>query len=565
MRRLGGIGIVIALAVALAPAQPPATSTADEQTLTKAHIATDGPSLVAFFKARVVPDVDRQRLANLVRQLGDDSYAIRERASTELATAGLPAVALLRKAASDPDVEIARRAERCLKQIERVPTAALTAAAARLMAQRKPAGGLRVLLDYLPSADDPVVAEELREAICTLAVVNGMPDPLLTAALDDQSPARRGAAVVALVRTGRPDAIAAAGRALADGSVDVRRRAAIALVTRAKDRSAVPALIGLLAELPPAEAWPVQELLGRMAGENSPRTEPGTDEAARRKNHNAWQEWWAKHGAATDLAKLDTEPGMLGLTLVVVQRNRAPVVGAGGIGAVGAVLELDPANTVTWRIDGLPQPVDAVVLGRDRVAIAEQGSQRVTVRDFQGTEIWGASVQVPNTVQRTHGGTLFVCGRGQLTEYDPAVNFRVVYEYKRPATDMVAAFKSRSGEVTFVTFTGEVIRLDVNRNQIKSFRTQPGIGQIAGLEVLANGNLLKTAANAVVEYGPDGGPIRWQAGYSRPASVQRLSNGNTLVCGNGGVAELDKDYNATKKPIWEYRPADGLAYRARRR
>lgn len=557
MRRLGGIGIVIALAVALAPAQPPAGANADEQTLTKARIGTDGASLVAFFKSRALPDVDRQRLAALIRQLGDDAYAVRERASSELAAIGLPAVAVLRKATSDPDVEIARRAERCLKQIERVPTAALTAAAARVMAQRKPAGGLRVLLDYLPSADEPVVAEEVREAVCALAITNGVPDPLLTAALEDASPVRRGAAAVALVRTGRPDAVAAAGRALADGSVDVRRRAAVALVTRAKDRSAVPALIGLLAELPPAEAWPVQELLGRMAGENAPATTPGTDEAARRRNRDAWQGWWDKHGAATDLTKLDTEPGMQGLTLVVVQRHR-PV-------AVGSVLEIDRDKAVTWRIDGLPQPVDAVVLGRDRVAIAEQGTHRVTVRDFQGTEIWGASCQVPGSVQRTHGGTLFVCGRGQLTEYDPAADFRVVYEFKRPATDMAAAFKGRNGEVTFVTVTGEVIRLDVNRNQVRSFRTQPGIGQIAGLEVLANGNVLKTAANSVVEYGPDGGPARWQASYSRPASVQRLANGNTLVCGNGGVAELDKDYNLTKKPIWEYRPTDGIAHRARRR
>src|SRR5438128_2544271 len=78
---------------------------------------------------------------------------------------GLPAVGLLRQAERDPDVEIVRRAERCLQRIEKVPSTALSAAAARLVARRPPEGAAEVLLNYLPLADDETVADEVRDAL----------------------------------------------------------------------------------------------------------------------------------------------------------------------------------------------------------------------------------------------------------------------------------------------------------------------------------------------------------------------------------------------------------------
>src|SRR5206468_4091377 len=136
MRRLGGIGVVIAMLLA-APgrAQTPAGPNADEVTLSKAQVGGDGASLIAYFKSRMVSEPELRRIQAIVRQLGDDSYAVRERATGELIAAGLPAVAPLRLATKDPDVEIARRAERCLKKIERVPLAVVSAAAARVIAQ----------------------------------------------------------------------------------------------------------------------------------------------------------------------------------------------------------------------------------------------------------------------------------------------------------------------------------------------------------------------------------------------------------------------------------------------
>src|SRR5437763_1722749 len=124
-----------------------------------AQVGTDGPALLGYFRRRTVGEAERQRLEQLIRQLGDDAFAARERAADELVRAGLPAVGLLRQAQADADVEVARRAERCLQRIEKVPSTSLSADAARMVAVRKPPGAVAVLLNYLPLADDDTVPD----------------------------------------------------------------------------------------------------------------------------------------------------------------------------------------------------------------------------------------------------------------------------------------------------------------------------------------------------------------------------------------------------------------------
>src|SRR5581483_7447429 len=192
---------------AAAAAAPPANPAADDKLLATAHVGTDGPALVAYFRQRTVGAADRQKIDDLIRRLGDPAYPVREQASADLVACGLPAIGPLRQAMADPDVEIARRAERCLQRIERVPSTALSAAAARAIARAKPPGAAAALLAYLPVADDEAVADEVREALAAVALRDGRPDPLLEQALDDPAPLTRGAAAEALIRSGNPQAV----------------------------------------------------------------------------------------------------------------------------------------------------------------------------------------------------------------------------------------------------------------------------------------------------------------------------------------------------------------------
>jgi hypothetical protein len=551
------LGIAAGAALAALPggaAGPPAPAT-DEQILQAAQIGNDDSSLIAYFRQRTVGDTDRQRIETLIRQLGDPAYAVRERAGAELVACGLPAVGPLRQAQTDLDVEVARRAERCLQRIERVPSTALSAAAARLVAKRKPSGAVGVLLDYLPLADDETVADEVREALAAVALRGGRPDPLLEQALEDPLPLKRGAAAEVLIRTGRPEVVELSRKALADGNLDVRLRAALALVTRAKDRRSVPAMIDLLAELPQGSGWRVEEVLTRLAGEGAPAVSLGSDETARQKCRDAWRAWWDQNGAAVDLAKLDGSPAMLGYTLVVL-RDR---------GVNGRVIEVNANKEIVWKIEGLQQPSDAVVVGRDRVLVAEYTNHQISERDFSGKVIWKKQVVLPVAVQRLPNGNTFVVSRNQLVELD--TNQREVSTYQRTQHDIVAAQRLRNGETVFVTTAGACVRLDANNREAKSFQMGRVFYTFGGVEVLPSGRILVTQRDGVAEYDPDGGE-KWSAKFSRPNSVQRLPNGNTLVASGMSplpqavVAELDRGGHT----VWEYSPPDGSQpWRARRR
>ncbi|HEY1378860.1 MAG TPA: HEAT repeat domain-containing protein [Gemmataceae bacterium] len=553
-RRVCGAALVLALAAVAAPGA--GTPADDDQLLRQAQIGTDGPALLAYFRQRTVTDADRQRIDALIRQLGDPAYAVRERASAEVVACGIAAIGPLRAATADPDVEIARRAERCLQKIERVPTTALSAAAARAVARRKPAGAVGVLLNYLPAADDEGVADEVRESLAAVAVTDGKPDPLLGQTLDDPNPLKRGAAAEALARSGLPAAVELSRKALADGNADVRLRTALALVTHAKDKKAMPAMIGLLAELPQGSGWKIEDVLVRLAGEGAPKASLGADDASRQRCRDAWQEWWAKNGETVDLAKLDAAPPMLGHTLLVLRER------TGG----GKVVEIDAAKKELWKIEGLQMPTDAVVVGRDRVLICEQNTHQVSERDFSGKKVyWNKQIIMPTGVQRLPNGNTFVVCRNQLVELD-ARQQQVFSHQRNQQADIAAAEKLRSGEIVYVTTGGTCVRLDAKGKEIKSFPIGRMYYSFGGLDVLPNNHILVTQRDGVAEYDGSGGPPVWQAAFPRPTSVQRLPNGNTLVASglspNSAAAELDRAGHT----VWEYKPPDGsMPWRARRR
>src|SRR5439155_1536407 len=92
-----------------------------------------------------------------------------------------------------PEAEVKQRAEWCLQQIAKGGSGAVPAAAARLIARRKPDGAAEVLLAYLPNADGATAAEEVRNALAAVAVRDGKADPAPDAALGESETSRRAA------------------------------------------------------------------------------------------------------------------------------------------------------------------------------------------------------------------------------------------------------------------------------------------------------------------------------------------------------------------------------------
>jgi uncharacterized protein (TIGR03067 family) len=83
----------------------------------KTYAMAAGLVAVALAAGAAPPTEAAERIAGLIRQLGAEGFKRREAASKELDAIGAPALSALRKAASDDDLEIRRRAERLVQAI----------------------------------------------------------------------------------------------------------------------------------------------------------------------------------------------------------------------------------------------------------------------------------------------------------------------------------------------------------------------------------------------------------------------------------------------------------------
>jgi hypothetical protein len=174
----------------------------DVEILKQGSLPNEGTALLKFFQTRTVADAAKARLLELIRKLGEDDFDARESASEEIERFGISAVGLLRQAERDSDVEVSRRCERILAEIEKVPTSQLSTAAARMLAKYKPDNTAEVMLNYLPLSDDEMIAQEVRNTLAAVAMRDGKPEPLFIKALGDRDSLRRGAAAEALARGG---------------------------------------------------------------------------------------------------------------------------------------------------------------------------------------------------------------------------------------------------------------------------------------------------------------------------------------------------------------------------
>jgi cyclophilin family peptidyl-prolyl cis-trans isomerase len=168
---------------------------------------------------------------------------------------------------------------------------------------RRPPATAETLLQFAPNACDRDTLESVRDALAAVAVRDGKPEPVLTAALVGKQPLWRGLAGEALVRAGQADAVPAVRELLDDGDRLVRMRVGLTFVEK-NDKTVIPRLIELLADLPRDQSQRIEDLLGRIALEKSPTLPSGDDQATRETCRDAWREWWTRNGAGVDLAKI---------------------------------------------------------------------------------------------------------------------------------------------------------------------------------------------------------------------------------------------------------------------
>jgi hypothetical protein len=176
----------------------PLSGESEERILKAAGARVAGP--VEYLRAQVPTAAHLEKARTLIAKLGAEGFEERERAVADLVALGPVALPALRAAARDRDLEVSRRAVRCLQEIGEEANRTAVAAAVRLVALRRPAGATEALLNLLPGADETLTAE-VKAALFALAQ-GGKPDEALVRALQDKDPALRAAAAAVLGKDG---------------------------------------------------------------------------------------------------------------------------------------------------------------------------------------------------------------------------------------------------------------------------------------------------------------------------------------------------------------------------
>ncbi|MCS6851001.1 MAG: HEAT repeat domain-containing protein [Gemmataceae bacterium] len=521
----------------------------DVQLLAAQGIRVDGPRLLQLIQERTLDGPARERIRRLIGQLGDDSFAVRERASAALVAYGSTALPFLQEAAEASDPEVARRARACLERIAQGgPPGTVMAAVVRQVARLRPAGSAEALLAYLPSAESETLADEVRAALARLAAADQASAASLRRALADAHPVRRAAAAEALGQAAAADHLPLLRPLLRDPDAQVRWRTATVLAA-AGQREAVPVLIDLLTQLPRSQAVLVDDLLRRLAGERAPAVSLGATPDSHGRCRDAWAAWWRDHGAAADFTRLAQLPTYRGYTLVVLLDQ-------------GILRELGPDNQARWQMVGLEFPLDVQILPGERFLVAEHHANRVTERNRRGDILWERQVNEPLVAQRLPNGNTFIATPLELLELD--AKGKVVFQYNQPDGERIMkAQKLADGTVVLATSGRKVYHLDATGRERASFEVE--VRTSGGrFDVTPEGTILVPllTANKVREYDLTGKMVA-ELTVEQPVAAVRLPNGHTLVTSLSQRRAIELDRQG--REVWQYETSEGRVTRAWRR
>jgi HEAT repeat protein len=535
----------------LAATEPDPDRAADEKALKDAGLASDGASLLKFFRTRTLTDAEHDKLRDAVRLLGDDDFETREKATAQLKAGGKAVLPFLRPAVRDSDPEIAYRAKKCVAELEETPELSMLGAAARMLAIHRPKGTIETLLAFTPMIDDEYVREAIFQTLTRIGLKDGKADAAIVDAARNSQPARREAAAHVLSRAGKNHR-ELLQKLLDDVDAHVRLRAASGLIC-GRDKDGVPVLLALLTDGPRETAWQAEDLLGRLAGSKSPAVALGFGNEASRKNcRNEWEKWWVHNSATLDMSQLEAGETSLGLNVVCdcdVEGNYR----------VGSVWECAADGKPRWQIKGVKNPADVQLLPGGRLLVAECQGFTVTERDREGKVLWSHAVDnYPVSCERLPNGNTFIATYTELLEVTR--DGEKVYSHKTTAS-IFCAKKLRNGNILYAHGHGQIVELGSNFKDVRSI-TLGGMSAWSSVEPLPNGRYLVSQynKNQIVEV-DEHGRTQWECAVQTPAWCTRLPNGNTLVASTEGhrIIEFDR----AGKEVWQ-RETQGRPFRVRR-
>jgi len=510
--------------------------------------ADEGDGLLKYLKSRTLSESDLRKINDVLKRMSDSDFEVRLKASRDILAFGPAAFGPLRKAAlidtsniNAADFELAHRATEVLKSIEKVPYSQVSAAVVRACGKAPTADTNRVLLAFLPLADGPSVAEEIRKVLIANALRDGKVEPALVEGLKDPSALKRRYAAEALIRGGNeksririPEAfplVRAATKIEPDS--DAKFAMSFLAATISRDVSAIEELLATLPQLKRGHLWQVEDFLLQLAGDAPPKTVFATSADSLKKAQATWQDWWKQHRDTLNLDEFAYRPRTQGTMLIVLSDFR--------LGS-GSVAELGPDLTELWRINNFSSsPADALMLPDGRLVVAEMNSSSITFRETNGTvlsrkpivgdqarRVFGGS---PLQLQLLPDGSILVICRNQITVMKSDESQKVVYD-RANIHDISSAAVLPNGETALMLQNGpnHLVFLDKAYKEIVGRNAKVGQPWYQSHMIAPTaGRLVFTEQTQVVEYDIAKGEIVWKKAAVQPRCLQRLPNGHTLI------------------------------------
>ncbi|MGF1580997.1 MAG: HEAT repeat domain-containing protein [Gemmataceae bacterium] len=536
---------------------------ADSATLDEVGIGTQGKALLAYFGEIGNTKLNPKAIQQLIKELGSESFKVREDAYANLKKMGIAVVRFLRETKKGLDPEAQARVAYLLESLEKKANPAVQEAAVRMLGVRQPIGAGKVLLTYLSLTKEPAIVDAIRTSLGGIAKTNDNVTTLLTNALSDSLATRRRVAATALLKGNRRETLPQIRKLLQDQNYKVRVAVALEMIKVPENsarKAAIKAMISAMAKLPPEQLWDAEIVLVRLAGEKAPVVSLGEDKEDKKKCADAWSKWWTEALANNiQLQDIDKISEAYSSPLVVLAEPGQLINNR--FRRFRRIVEFDSQHNKKWEftLDD-ENPTDAQIVSINKILVAEfrrgGSTGRITERDQAGKLNWSKDLpDAPISIQRLRNGNTFVATPSQLLELDRAR--KTVYTHRWNSGTIFRAVKLRNGNIALVTNSAQlfVINPRANNQAIATFRVgnYGSIGNYFGnMTALPNGNLLIPLyrTGEVAEFTPQG-EKKWSVRVPWPSTVARLPNGNTLI-GSVNTRKL-VEVNALGQTVWSKR------------
>ena len=468
----------------------------------------NGEKLLPEFTQKTPTPEDQRKIKDLIRELGDDNFETREKASMKIKALGDLVVPSLRSLTNSMDVEIKGRAKSLLEEMGESKSKPISPSLVRILALKKTKGLLPALLAYFPVAEsDEQFNEFLESAILYAAVLKS---------LNAENPRVKLASGMLLLSFEDANSKEAIKTILVDKNPWIRNRMALALANLA-DKSSIPILINTLADLNQEQSSDTETFLFELAGANLPTDLP-TSPSDRKKTKEAWLAWWSKNADKTSLTK-----SLLG-NLQAVSKGNIIISSL----ANNQVLELDRNGKARWTITGLSGPMDAQALPNGRILITEHHNMKITERSTKGDILWTKTLTSnPLSATRLRSGLTSITCRNMILEVDRSG--KEILNLPRPQSDIMSAERLRDGSYLVATNQMTLLKIDRTGKESNIVRLPLGVASHAN-DILQDGTVILplTWHNKLQEIDPSG-KVVLDIAVNQPTAAVRLPNKNILI------------------------------------